>query len=259
MTARLRVIGRAYLAQAQDRTVDLWFLFPLLVQPVIFASMAVILFQRTGAQQFVLFGVIGSGLIGLWNTNIWSSGWIIEAERWEGTLELLLATPARWEDVLIGKSLANASLSVAAMGATFAVAAYGFRVPVVIQQPLAFAVALGLTVAALTCLGLLLGAFFVLSRAASRMGEVLNYPIFILSGLLFPLTVLPLWTRPLSLALAPTWSAEGLRWGVAVPTGWPVVEHAALAALALLYYLVARPLYQTVERKVRVEGTLGHY
>jgi ABC-2 type transport system permease protein len=253
------VIGQAYLAQTRDRTVDLWFLFPLLVQPVIFASMAVVLFQRTGGQQFVLFGIIGSGLIGLWNTNIWSSGWIIETERWEGTLELLMATPALWEDVLIGKSLANASLSAASMGIVFAVATYAFRVPIVIKQPLAFGVSLALTVAALTCLGLLLGALFVLSRAANRAGEVLNYPIFILSGMFFPLTVLPLWTRPLSLILAPTWSAQGLRWGVGIPTGWPVVEHSALVTLALLYYLIARPLYQTVERKVRAEGTLGHH
>lgn len=259
MKAALRVIAYACLAQARDRLVDPGFLWPLLGQPILFAAMAAVLFQGTGTEQFVMFGVIGSGLIGLWNTNLWSSGWIVEAERWQGTLELLLAAPARWEHVLIGKSLSNALLSTLSMVVTFAIVAYGFQVPVRLDHPIAFAAGLMLTVFAITCLGLLLGALFVLSRAASRAGEVLNYPIFILSGLLFPLTVLPLWTRPFSAALAPTWSAAGLRWTAVRAGGPPVGEFLALIVLGVLYYLLARPLYATVERKVRGEGTLGHF
>lgn len=255
----LRIIGLAYIAQARDRLIDPWFLLPLLVQPVLLTAMTVFLFQRAGATNFVLFGVIGSGLVGLWNTNMWSSGWIVDAERWQGTLELLMAAPARWEHVLIGKALSNATISVASILLTFLIAAICFQVPVRIANPLAFTLGLLLTIFALTCLGLLLGALFVLSRAASRVGDVLNYPIFILSGLLFPLTVLPWWMRPLSDIFATTWSAQVLRGSVLQSSTWPLLEFGALTGLGIFYYLLARPLYFLVERKVRVDGSLGLY
>ena len=259
MRAATRVIVVAYLAQARDRLTEPSFLWPLLIQPVLIAAIATILFERTGSRGVLLYGVIGSGLVGLWNTNLWSSGWIVESERWQGTLELLLAAPARWEDALLGKSFCNSSFSVASMLVTLVVAAYGFRVPVTLQHPGAFAAALMLTVVAVTCLGLLLGALFVLSRAASRAGEIMNYPIFILSGLLFPITVLPMWTRPLSFTLAPTWSAQALRWSAAQPQGWPWGNYLMLVLLGAVYYGAARCAYAVVERKVRRDGTLGYY
>lgn len=259
MRSTLRLIGLAYLAQARERLIDPWFLLPLLVQPILLATMMVFLFRRSEATNFLLFGVIGSGLIGVWNTNLWSSGSIIEAERWQGTLELVLAAPARWEQVLVGKSLSNASISVASILLTFAVAAYGFHVPIDLENPLAFMLGLLLTVFALTCLGLLLGSLFVLSRAASRISEVLNYPIFILSSLLFPLTFLPWWIRPLSGILATTWSAQALRESVLQSSTWPALELSTLFLLGVLYYLLAYPLYSIIERKVRVDGSLGLY
>jgi ABC-2 type transport system permease protein len=202
--------------------------------------------------------VIGSGLIGMWNSNLWTSGFIVQNERRGGTIELLLAAPTSMLLVLFGKSLANALISVLAIGITFLTGALVLRVPLGLDHPLAFLGALVLTVFALTTLGLVFATGFILSRAAGRMAEVLNYPIFILSGLTFPITTLPLWTRPLSFSLAPTWgnlamgAAAGLGEGLLATYLW-------LGLLGILYFVIAVGLYQWIERIARQQGRLQEF
>jgi len=169
--------------------------------------------------------------------------------------------------VLIGKSLSNSAISLLAMFLTFATGALVYRVPLGIQHPLAFVAGLALTVVAMTCLGLLLGTLFVLTRSAGNMTQMLNYPIFILSGLTFPITILPLWTRPISAVLAPTWGTHVLETAAGLPSPtilallpeayW--VNYLILVFLAVVYYFVAHQLYRLVERIARKLGGLQSY
>jgi ABC-2 type transport system permease protein len=109
-------------------------------------------------------------------------------------------------------------------------------------------------------LGLMLGSLFVLARAAGNLSTVLNYPIFILSGLTFPLTVLPLWTRPLSYSLAPAWGNLALAQSAGyLISGSMLVTYLALAGLAVAYFVAGHYLYRMVERIVRKQGGLGKW
>jgi ABC-2 type transport system permease protein len=112
---------------------------------------------------------------------------------------------------------------------------------------------------ALTTLGLALGTLFVLTRVAGNMATVLNYPIFILSGLTVPITILPLWTRPFSYLLAPTWGSRVLNLAAGIGTDalWP--SFLWLAGLALAYYGIAQIAYRQIERLARKTGGLNLY
>ena len=267
MISTLRVIVASFRLQSKDRITSNFFQFTLLVQPVLFTILTVGLYRFAGKIDLGLYAVIGSGMIGIWNANLWTSGFIVQDERELGTLEHILASPTSLEVVLIGKSLSNAVVSLLAMFLTFATGALVYQIPLGIQDPWAFAVGLVLTVLAMTCLGLLMGTVFVLTRTADSVTGVLNYPIFILSGFTFPITILPLWTRPLSAVLAPTWGIHILETaalpslqriaGLLPEAYW--VNYLVLVGLAAVYYLTGHWLYRLVEQAARKLGRLHTY
>ncbi len=146
------------------------------------------------------------------------------------------------------------------MGMTFATGIIAFRLPITLRDPPAFLVSLVLTLIAMTCMGLVLGSIFVITRNAGEFLTVTNYPIFVLSGLTFPITVLPLWTRPLSASLAPTWGNLALNQAagkVVVAAMWP--NYLWLIGLSVAYLIVARVLFRRVEYLVRQAGSVEEW
>jgi len=255
----MRVLIGSFLAQAKDRSTNNFFVGTLFIQPIIFTVLSVGTYLYGGRADFGLYAVIGAGMIGIWNSNLWTSGRIVEDERRAGMLSLLIASPTPLQVVLLGKSLSNAVASVFAMGITFATGLIAFRLPLSVDRPLEFLIGLLLTLIAMTCLGLVLGSFFVITRNAGEFITVANYPIFLLSGLTFPLTLLPLWTRPFSAALAPTWGNLALNEAAGVLTGsiWPA--YLWLIGLSLVYLILGRWLFRRVEHLVRQAGSLEEW
>ena len=43
----------------------------------------------------LLYAALGAGLMGIWSTTLFGSGGVIQWQRWQGTLELVVAAPAR--------------------------------------------------------------------------------------------------------------------------------------------------------------------
>ncbi len=252
----LDVMRHSFFVQVKERVIQEFFGFTLLIQPVLFTIMAVITYLHGGKTNFGLYAIIGTGMIGMWNNNLWSSGEIVSNERRAGTLSLLLVSPAPLAWILFGKSFANAITSVLAVGVSFLTGNLVFGLDLDILDPFGFVVSLLLAVFALTCLGMILGSFFVLTRHSHMVIQVANYPIFLLSGLTVPLTLLPLWTRPLSFILAPTWgnlslnqSANGLSLDLFGNFIW-------LIALSVIYLFIARWLYRIIEYRAREAGNL---
>jgi len=91
--------------QSKERMVQDFFLATLLIQPVLFTLLTVGLYLYGSQPDLGLFAIIGTGLISIWNNNIWSSGQIVAHERRSGTLPLVLASPTALPIILVGKSL----------------------------------------------------------------------------------------------------------------------------------------------------------
>ena len=252
----LKVIRASFVLQSKERMVQDIYLFTLIYQPILFTILTVGTYLFGGKPNFGLFAITGAGMVGIWNNNLWSSGEIVDHERGSGTLSLLIASPTPLLLVLLGKSLANAVTSIVAMGITFATGAIIYQLPVGIADPLGFSFGLLLTIIALTCLGLVLGSLFVLSRNTGYVMNVANYPIYLLSGLTIPLTLLPLWIHPLSDVLAPTWGNLVLNQAAGSLVGSMQISFDWLAGLSALYLMIAFGLYKRVEYRAREAGNL---
>src|SRR6516164_3919574 len=98
----------------------------------------------------------------------------------------------------------------------------------------------------LLSLGLILtGAVLNLPRYGMFLSEAVAGTLYLLSGVVFPIDVLPAWLRPVSLILPTTYWMEGMRRALLGPTrfseslgGW-AHGHLALALLAATLALAA--------------------
>ena len=86
--------------------------------------------------------------------------------------------------------------------------------------------------------------------------NVANYPIYLLSGLTVPLTLLPYWVKPFSDVLAPKWGNIALNQAAGVMDGDMTSTYLWLVGLSVFYLIAARFLYQKVEKMARHTGTL---
>ena len=107
---------------------------------------------------------------------------------------------------------------------------------------------------ALGLLGLVLAATFVLYRHANALGNLLEYPIWLVTGLLTGLALLPGWSRPISWALAPTWGVKALR--EAAIGGDPAFAILMSVLLGLVYLVIGHFCLQYFERLAREKATL---
>jgi len=181
------------------------------IQPVIFASIAFFMFQAGQRSGTLLYAAIGAGLMGIWSTTLFSSGGSLQWWRWQGFLEPLVASPAPFALVLLPATLANATYGMYALGMTLAWGKLAFGIPLTFAHPWLFAVAVPATILSLGLLGFFLASSFVLYRHANALSNMLEYPVWLVTGVLVPLSLLPGWVRPIGWLLAPTWGVRAIR------------------------------------------------
>jgi ABC-2 type transport system permease protein len=111
------------------------------------------------------------------------------------------------------------------------------------------------TVISLGFLGLLLASTFVLYRNANALSNLLEYPIWLVTGLLVPLSLLPGWVHPLSWLLAPTWGVRAIR--ESALGGDPLPAIGMCGALALAYLAIGAACLRLFERLARQQASLS--
>ena len=131
-----------------------------------------------------------------------------------------------------------------------------FGVPLHLVHPLAFFVAVPAAIVALGLMGLLMASSFILYRHANALSNLLEYPVWIATGLLFPVALLPGWVEPLSWLLAPRWAIDAIRHSAT--GGGAVWFPVAMCALTGAAYLVLATVFIDVfERRARARATLS--
>lgn len=225
------------------------------VGPLLLATMTFYMFRGGHQQGTLLYAALGAGVMGLWSTTVFASGGTLQRERFQGTLELLVAAPAPLLGVLLPITVATATFGLYSLATTLLWGRLLFGIPLEIQHPLLFALALPVTVAALGLLGLVFATSFFLYRQASALSTLFEEPVWLVSGMLVPVSLLPGWVRPLSWILAPTWGVRAIR--ESALGGRPLPAIGMSVALAVAYALIAAVLLRVFERLARERATLA--
>jgi ABC-2 type transport system permease protein len=223
--------------------------------PLFFATAAFFVFQAGHGPRTLIYAALGAAVMGMWSSVSTSAGSAMQRERWWGTLELLVVSPRPFSLVLFPSTLGLATVGIYNLAATLLWGRFAFGIHVPIVHWLLFCLSVGGTVLAFGGLGLLFAVSFVRFRAAWVLGNFFEYPVWLICGLLVPLSLLPAWVRPISWVLAPTWGMNAIRQSAL--GGSPVNDLLICLGLGLAYVLVAVLVTDRVLGDARARGTLS--
>jgi ABC-2 type transport system permease protein len=136
------------------------------------------------------------GLVGviLTLTMVHITGLAMTRERETGTMENLLAMPARPLEVLTGKIIPYILVGYLQIGILLVAARFLFHVPMLGSVPLLLAIAL-LFIAANLAMGVTFSTIASNQREAVQMGIFFFLPNILLSGFAFPFRGMPVWAQ----------------------------------------------------------------
>jgi ABC-2 type transport system permease protein len=178
---------------------------PLLT--IVFSSIG----ANAGQPAFLITAIIGAGLIGLWVLTVNQVGDIVAGDRWNGNLELLVASPASLATLVLGRTCAVVAIGSVAFAESYLTGTLFFGAHLVIHHPVVFALAFLASLVAIAGTACLLTPLFVLTRNTALYQTTLTYPFYILGAVLFPVSILPTWIRPVTHAVFLSWGSQLLR------------------------------------------------
>jgi ABC-2 type transport system permease protein len=193
--------------------------------------------------------------MGIWGATSTSAGAALQRERWHGTLELLVASPVPFSFVMLPVTLAMSTIGLYSMAATLLWGRLAFGISLHLAHPLLFCLAVVATVVSIGMSGFLLAVAFVRYRTAWALGNLLEYPVWLVCGFLVPISLFPGWVTPISWVLAPTWGMRAIREGATGSGSYADV--AVCAAIGAGYALIGMLVVGRLLQAARERATLA--
>jgi ABC-2 type transport system permease protein len=258
------ILGRAYPRLIGTSREPSWIFFEIAL-PFLTTSAFVFVYRALKAPpEFIGFVVLGGAMLAFWLNVIWLMAAQLYWEKDQGNLELYFTAPISMMAILFGMALGGLLMSCLRAGIVLFVGAVLYGVAFSVDQWGLLLAVFFLTLAALYGLGMMLaGLFLIWGREAWHMTQLLQEPVYFVSGLNFPvaslgalgavaISILPLAVgldAMRQLAFAGSANADGF-----FP---PEVEAAILVLMVVVFIFLSRYLLRVIERRARLEGTLS--
>ena len=258
-----KAVKASFKQQLIQFTADPQWIIPSIVAPFLFTAVMLMMYPEK-SDSIVLQAILGGGVLGMWGNTLFASSFTLSYDRMNGTLDNILMSPTQLFDVILGRSLWNTFIGLLNMLLVYVFAEIVFSTPVTIAEPMMFILVLILTLLSLASIGLLFALAFVLSRRSYILTSILEYPIYVLSGAVVPITMLPEWSQPISMILAPSWGVEALR-ATAIPGyevcfGTDMLGNSLICiGLMVAYVMIAWFLMKRIVKNVIETGSFTRY
>ncbi|HEY3737985.1 MAG TPA: ABC transporter permease [Jatrophihabitans sp.] len=225
------------------------------IYPMFFATTIFLLYRQTASPAELVGVSVGSAAMGVWSATSTTAAGVLQHERRDGTLELLVAAPTFFPLVVVPITLSMATIGLYSLVVTLVWGRIAFGIPLDFADPLAFICAALATVVAIGLVGFLQSIVCVRLRHAWAVGSALELPVWLICGFLVPLSLLPHWVRPISWVLPPTWGVYALRAAALGHPAW--LDIALCLALAAVYGLLATLGAGRIVDSARARATLA--
>ena len=185
------VWGRAYPRVVGMQREKSWMLFDVFL-PLLQVAAYVYIYRAIGAPpEFTGFVVLGGAMTAYWMNILWSMASQLYWEKETGNLELYIIAPTSRMAILLGMAVGGVfATTIRALGVLL-VGILVFRVPMAPTSVPALIGVFLLTLVALYGLGMLMASLFLLwGRQAWQLADLLQEPVFLVSGFYFPVRAL---------------------------------------------------------------------
>lgn len=185
----------------------------------------------------------------------------LRTEQMTGTLEMLLITPTRVRELIIGMSLWDFVFASSRVLGYFLIGVFLLGLDVNNINVPALLVALVFTVVSFGSLGIIAAAVIMLFKKGSPITWFVSAFSSLFGGTYFPIEVLPAPLRYVSYALPITYSLRSLRY--CILRGYGLWEIKGDLLVLIMYALVLMPvsifIFKLSLKRAKINGSLTHY
>ena len=258
------LVGRAYPRIRGMAREPSWVFFEILL-PFLTVSAFVLVYRALQAPEaYVGYVVLGGAMAAFWLNVVWMMASQLYWEKSQGNLELYFAAPMNLMSVLLGMAVGGLVMSSTRAAAILVVSSLVYGVTFNVEQWGLVIVVFALTLSALYGLGMILASVFLLwGREAFHMTQLVIEPVYFMSGLNFPvgrlgaLGALAIATIPFAVGLDAMRQLVFAGEPYITGTPSPEVEALILAAMTVVFAVLARWMIRRIERMARSRGSLS--
>ena len=216
--------------------------------------------QYSGTTDFMSFILLGTVLESFINAVFWGMGYALKNDMDSGVMESNWLTPIPRLLILVGHSVTNLTVTaIVSLGMLFfGGLIFGFQINGNLWA--AFAPIIPMMIG-LYGFGFAFAAVVMVLREANALVDISSFLVQIFSGTNFPVNALPRFLLPVALALPLTYGLDSVRahllgTNTIVPLG---LEMILLIVFMFLMLWIGVTAFRSLERRVRVLGTLGQH
>lgn len=270
MTSSLLLNLRAIRGRSYPRIIGLlrepsW-LFYDTVLPILSVAAYAYIYKALDVQnvhpEFVGFVIIGGVMTAYWLNVLWSMAAQFYWEKEVGNLQLYLVAPMSRMAVLLGMALGGMFMSSTRAIATLVIGTVLFRVSFVPDAPLLLIAVFLVTLVALYGMGMMFASLFLLyGREAWHTTNLLQEPVYLVSGFYFPVRQLGMPVAIAASVLPITLGLDAMR-QLLFPEALPYwllpaeLELVILCGLAVVFIILSRYSLAYLENLAKREGRL---
>lgn len=233
----------------------------ILILPLVQISFFAILAQYIGyPSSEVQYIVVGNALQVMSYASVFSVANITSQDKWQGTLQTLMVTPANRMALLVGRATFQAGLSAVIVLAGLLYAAIFFGVSFAYADVAGVLLVIAITSVTMMSFGLLISSIGLFMRTAMVVANVFLFLTMLVSGVNFPVSSLPLWLQPIGYAIPMTYGTTAIRLAIGgAPLGSiaPQLGYEILSGAGVL--MVGYILMVGFERLARKTGRFEEY
>ncbi|WBW94895.1 ABC transporter permease [Oceanirhabdus sp. W0125-5] len=253
-----KVIASSSLLQMKQSISRSMFRFCVIVQPIMTAFIMFMVYKDRGYEDYVAYVMLGTAISSLWGTISYSSAGDIERERYMGALQVIFTAPARFRTIMLGKVLGNTVWGIVSMIISFVFVLLAFSVPLIIKHPVLFIIISLIGIISFIAVAMMLSAMLAISRSTRVLMNIMEYPILILCGIMFPIEIIPVYIRWISYLLSPTFVVKLLRMCVFGIEDWSLFYNLSLTLIVvtIVYIGISIIGYRMIDTKARINASL---
>jgi ABC-2 type transport system permease protein len=209
--------------------------------------------------EFTGFVILGGTMIAFWMNVLWNMSAQFYWEKETGNLEIYLVAPISRMAILLGMALGGIVNTTFRAATILILGTILFQVPFVMHEPQTALLMFFLTIIALYALGMLFASLFMLyGREAWHTANLMQEPVYFLSGSYFPTRYLPFAIQLLASLIPLTFGLDAMRRvimeGQGIGDVW--INAVALVVSILILLPLAKFALDYMENLSKKEGRL---
>lgn len=256
------IVARAYPRIIGANREKSWIFFDTFLP--LLATSAYVFFYRAihAPEEYIGLVVVGGAMTAYWLNVLWSMSSQLYWDKEAGNLALYIAAPTSMMAILLGMAVGGLVMTTTRAVAIIAAGWLLFDVQFSFASWEVLLLTFVITMAALYGMGMLFASLFLLfGREAWHISNLLQEPIYLVSGFYFPVKALGFWIAAAASLIPLTLGLDAMR-QLLFP-GNPTfgflnvrIEIGVLAGLALIFIVLSKFALDYLEKLARQQGRL---